>query len=296
MNKLINLLFISSFIIAISCKTEDAESLLNAEQNAAVKDQSVTEAYLTEAGDMATKAFNEPSSDQIAGGRTRGTITVNVQGDTRLSGATVTLVTDANSTPITPKGIITIDFGAGQTDSKGNVRQGKILLAYEGLRFIPGSKTTTTFEGYVVNSVQIEGTRTVTTNTLTGAPTFTVTFTVTDEDGKATFPDQTVITRNATHTHKIDFGSTVGGSTWTIQGQANGKTRTGSDYIFLINRDLIFKTECAFAGFALPSEGAAVFTVNSLPILLNYGNEGAGCDNKVTVSINGFSQELDVND
>lgn len=278
-------------ILLLSCK-DDVESLLSAQQNAAIEDQSVTEAYFNEAGDLTTKAFNTPSSDQISGGRTRATITIEVEGDTRFTGSIVTLVTDESSTPLSPKGNITIDFGEGQTDSKGTVRKGKILVAYSGLRFVPNSYTITTFEDYFVNGVKIDGKRTITSTSLTASPALKVTFTVADEDGIATFPDETTITRNASHVHTITFGNTIGGTTWEVQGQASGKTRTDSDYTFVINRALLFKTECAFNGIALPAEGEALFTVDNLPFVINYGDAGAGCNNTVTITFNSQSADI----
>ncbi|HOO11249.1 MAG TPA: hypothetical protein PKW06_15025, partial [Cyclobacteriaceae bacterium] len=190
---------------------------------------------------------------------------------------------------------ITIDFGDGQTDPRGVERKGIILVNYQGLRFVPGSKTITTFDGYEINGVKIEGTRTITTSSLTATPALSVSFLVVDVDGKATFTDQTTITRNATHTHTITFGNTPGATTWVVEGQASGETRAKAEYVFLIERPLVFKTECAFQGFAMPSEGEALFTVGSLPISLNYGGEGASCDNVVTVSINNASQDITVN-
>lgn len=293
MKKVLVIGILGSVLLLSSCK-DDVVSLITQEQNVAIDDQSTTEAYFNEAGDLSTSAFNTPSSTDIAGGRTNGTITIVVEGDNRFEGAVVTLVTATESTPLNPKGTITIDFGTGKTDSRGVERKGKIIVNYLGLRFVPGSQTTTTFENYAVNGVFIEGTRTVTSTSLTALPNLTVGFTVTDENGIATFPDQTTITRNAAHVHTITFGNTPGGTTWKVEGQANGKTRTGANYIFLIQRPLIFKTECAFSGIALPPIGEALFTVGELPILLNYGNEGTSCDNVVTVTINNQSQDITV--
>ncbi len=295
MKSAINLLAIGLVLIVVGCK-DTVETVITGEQSAAIEDQSTTEAYFNEAGDLSTTAFNKPSNKEIEGGRTNGTITIVIEGDTRFTGAVVTLVTGPDSKPSDPQGTITIDFGAGQTDSKGVKRKGKILLTYKGLRFVPGSTTTTTFDGYEVNGVKIEGKRTVTSTSLTAVPNLTVQFTVTDSDGKATFPDNTTITRNATHTHTITFGGTAETTIWKVQGQASGKTRAEANYVFLIQRPLIFKTSCALAGIALPPEGEALFTVGSLPITINYGNEGAACDRVVTVMVNNASQDITIGD
>lgn len=277
-----------------SCKEDVVINIVTPDQKLAIEDQSLTEAYFNEAGDLSTMAFNTPSADQIKGGRTNGSITFTVSGDTRFNGAVVTLVTSPNNNPLDPNGTITIDFGNGQTDPRGVVRKGMIIVTYQGLRFSPGSTTITTFDNYEVNGVKIEGTRTVTTNSFTLAPTLSIVFAVADVGGKATFSDQTTITRNATHTHTITFGTTIGGTTWKVEGLASGKTRTGVNYSSLIERALIFRTECAFSGYPLPAEGLILFTLNAIPIVLNYGDDGASCDNVVNVLINNQSQNVTV--
>jgi len=295
MNKILSTVILTSCIILVACD-DNEEKALSAEQSVAIEDQATTEAYFNEAGELSTKAFNTPTASEIAGGRISSTIIIFVEGDSRFAGASVTLVTAETSTALNPKGNITIDFGDGQIDNDGNVRKGKILVAYEGLRFVPGSSTVTTFDGYSINDVHIEGTRTVTSTTFTTSPSFQVTFTVTDANGKATFPDQSTITRNAMHTHTITFDSNAASSKWEVEGQASGKTRANDDYVFLINRPLVFKVECALSGFILPAEGEGLFTLNSLPISINYGDEGSACDNVVTVTLSGFTQEVTVND
>lgn len=293
MNKVISVIAVSGVLCFSSCK-DDEVNLVSQEQNAAISDQSVTEAYFNEAGDLTIQAFNAPTSDEIAsGGRSKGAVTLTIEGDTRFNGAIVTLLTTAENEPLNPEGIITVDFGAGQTDPRGTVRKGVIIINYQGLRFVPGSKTITTFDDYHVNGVKIEGTRTITTSTFSASPNLTISFIVKDNDGKATFSDQTTITRNATHT--ITFVNTSNGITWTIEGQANGEARRGESYVFLIERPLIFKSSCALSGFSLPSEGEALFTVDSFPVGLNYGDEGAACDNILTVTINDVTQNITVN-
>lgn len=293
MKKLLSLLAIGAVLSMLSCG-EDVERALNEEQEAAVNDQSQTEAYFNEAGDMSTAAYNSPKQSDLSGGRSNGTISVTVEGDTRFNGATITLVTDAASTPLVPIGMITIDFGSGQTDPKGIVRSGKILVAYRGIRFVSQSTTIITFDNYKVNGVQIEGTRTITSTSLTAAPFLTVTFSVVDANGKATFEDGTTITRNATHTHTIVFGGTADKTTWTVTGQAAGQTRGGVDYTFVINREMVYRLDCALSGIALPAEGEALFTHGDAVINLNFGAEGAGCDKKVGVSIGGATQEITI--
>lgn len=221
MKKIVSVLFIVVLIGMSGCK-DDAVDIITGEQKDIINDQSLTEAYFNEAGDLSTMAFNTPTTDQIKSGRTNGTITIVVDGDSRFNGATVTLVTEPGNNPLNPSGTITIDFGAGQTDPRGVVRKGKIIVQYQGLRFAVGSSTITRFENYYVDDVKIEGERKVTTSAFTLTPSISVTFGVKDSGGKATFPDQTFISRTAEHTHTITLGSTIGATTWKIEGSANG--------------------------------------------------------------------------
>jgi hypothetical protein len=298
MKKTLTMLTAGLMLLATSCK-DDPESPINEVQSAAIEDQSKTEAYFNEAGDLSTTAYNEPSEEDI-GGRTSGTITITVDGDTRFNGAVVTLVTAEGSTFFDPKGNITIDFGEGQTDPKGTIRKGKILVEYNGPRFAQNSYTVITFDNYYVKDVKIEGTRTVITSDgldLTKLPNVSVGFSVSDVGGKAIFSDGTFITREASHTHTIvlALGGTAAETTWTVSGQASGQTRAETDYSFAINRALVFRLDCALNGIALPAEGEAMFTLGAQPISLNYGNVGANCDNVVEVSVSGHTESLTIN-
>ncbi|MFZ5998921.1 MAG: hypothetical protein ACOYW3_00295 [Bacteroidota bacterium] len=272
----------------ISCKDEDEK--ISAEQTSAVNDQSVAEAQFNDANDMSTAAFSAPSAADISGRTTNGkSITITVAGDTRFTGATVTLETVANNNPLNPQGTITIDFGAGKTDSNGNTRKGKIIVTYKGLRFVPTSTMELTFAEYFVNGIKVEGKRTVTTTSLDNTG---ISFGVKDVGGKVTFADGTFVTRDAVLTYKWQFGATAAANQWIIEGTANGKTRDAKTYTFVINKALVFKVECALAKNYAPAQGEVLLTVGIIPIKIDYGT--GTCDNLVTVSVNGITQEITV--
>jgi len=124
---------------AISCKDDGNGAKISTEQSAAVLDASTSDAYFNDASDMSTTVVAQPQDDQFSGGRTKGTVSLTITGDTRFTGAQVTLVTSPNSTLALPLGKITIDFGAGQTDATGTIRKGIINIAYHGLRYVKDS-------------------------------------------------------------------------------------------------------------------------------------------------------------
>ncbi len=286
--KFLSMALVAVCVTLLSCD-EDDDQKLTSEQSKAVEDQSATEAYFNEAGDLSTQALSSPEDEQISGGRTKENITITVEGDTRFNGATITLTVGPNNNALNPQGTITIDFGAGQTDPSGTVRKGKILVAYNGWRFLPGSKIELTFQGYEVNGVKLEGKRTVTTTALAQN---SITFEVRDDDGKATFTDGTFVTREALHTSKWTIGNSAATTTWTIEGSANGQTRERQPYTATVQSPIIFKLECALSSFVAPAQGVLAFTVGTTAIQVDYGT--GTCDNKATVSVGGFSQEISV--
>ena len=99
-----------------------------------------------------------------------------------------------NNTPFPV--VITIDFGTtGCTGPDGRVRRGKIITEYTARLIMPGAMATTTFDGYYVNDVHVEGTHKITNTatTNTGARQFTIIVT----DGKLTKPNGNYIKWNS---------------------------------------------------------------------------------------------------
>jgi hypothetical protein len=286
-----NLLYLLVALVAIgfnACKDDDEK--ISSEQTAAANDQAVAEAQFNDANDLSTAAFAVPSGADMAGRISNGKmVTLTVAGDTRFTGATVTLETPANNSIVNPQGTITIDFGTGQTDSRGTTRKGKIIIAYKGYRWVPTSTMELTFNNYFVNDIKVEGKRTVTTTSVNNTG---ITFGVKDVDGKVTFTDGKSITRAATVTHKWQFGATIAANQWIVEGVANGKTRDDKTYTVTISKPLVFKVECALSKNYLPAEGEILLTVGVVPIKINYGT--GTCDDLVTVTVNGITQEITV--
>lgn len=126
-----------------------------------------------------------------------------------------------------PKKII-VDFGAGCTSPNGVVRKGKILLSYTGSNFLfPGTSIVTTFEGYEVNGLKIQGTRTITNGGI-DLLNSKVTLNVKIENGLITWPDNQTVTYSSTQVRQVSLGSS--GYEVSVTGTASGKSREGFDY------------------------------------------------------------------
>lgn len=280
---LISLTFLSSCL--------DDKFELSDQDSQNIENEAVTDGYFEDAEDMSALAVAvEPES---AGGRIAsfGKVSGTKPADLRFTGecVTVTLEMAEDTQPGNPHGYITIDFGDGCTDIKGNIRKGIIVVEFKGRRFFPGSEIITTFDGYHINGVRIEGTRTVTN--ITGSTTSAPKFEIVLEDGRATWPDETFATREGSHTREWVRAANPLEDQWIVEGSATGANRNGTLYQVEITKPLVYKRECAISNRVFMAvEGTKVLTVNSNTITIDYGT--GECDRIVTITINGQSRSV----
>jgi hypothetical protein len=267
----------------ISCDLNKIDFSANDSDN--VKNETVTNSYFEDATDISSTVVSAPADTE--GGRKIITIAT----DNRFSCAIISLDISDSSTLKVPKGLITIDFQTGCTDSRGNIRKGKILIAYSGRRFRPGSTIVTTFDGYSINGVAMEG-KHILTNTADSQesdPRFTLNLI----DGKLTWPDGTTALRETQHVR--EWVRTTGGlqDQWLVTGTATGTNRKLDTYSMTITKQLVYDKVCmvTHAKF-MPAEGKEELVVNSKKIDLDFGN--GSCDQKVDISINGKSTRVDL--
>jgi len=190
---------------------------------------------------------------------------------------------------------LVIDFGtAGCTDPKGNVRKGKILMIFTGDRKVAH---TTTFVDFFVNNKKVEGTRSFELTNLL-PPTFKTSL----SGGKITWPDGTFATREASHVRVWNKDlQQPSNSTYVIKkgGTASGVKRTGSPYAIEITKDLLFKRSCMEPPLkiSMPVEGTKIISSTNAAgtdrlMTVDFG-DGA-CDKKITVTVDGNTKEVTV--
>jgi len=269
----------------------------SANDNANVQSEANADAQTEETDDMAAQVLSADNGTLTGsredGSSSGGRIIPNL-GD-RFQCATVTLEFAADNVPVAigvlpnPHGYIFINFGTGCTDPRGRVRKGTIKIEFKGRRFLPGSTVITTFLDYYVDGIKIEGTRSL-TNT-SANETAPVTFAIT-EDGKVTWPDGTFATRVATRTRTWNRTVNPTGDSWTVTGSATGLNRRGREYTMTITKALVYKRECAITKKVFMAvEGTKELTCDGKKVTIDYGN--GDCDNKVTITINGRSKEVE---
>jgi hypothetical protein len=282
--------FITVFLLSLaSCDNERFNLSNDVAEN--VENEAATDGYFEDADDMATLAVSADGST-ASGAKTSSSGRAGVKpSDLRFACAEVSFVFADDNSTTTPHGLITINFGTGCTDSKGNVRKGIINIEFIGKRFLPASKIITTFDGYTINGIQIEGTRTVTN--ITGSTEDSPKFSIVLAGGKATWPDGTTATRTVDRTREWIRGANPLNDEWIVDGTASGTNRNGVSYSVDITTPLVYKRECAIGKKVfLPVEGVKELTTANNKIIIDYGN--GDCDKTVTVTINGQSKTVEV--
>ncbi|MEO6188915.1 MAG: hypothetical protein ABIO77_08725 [Ginsengibacter sp.] len=181
---------------------------------------------------------------------------------------------------------ITIDFGSGCTGKDGKVRKGKIISIYTGPMFIPGSKCSTSFEDYFVDSFKIEGQNTIENTSATNEKEWKVTVT----DGKITNMHSGAWEMwNSTKTHRQVEGNGTPryplDDIFHITGSTVATASNGNRWEALIVDPLVKKIGCHWI-----TKGNIEISKNNIKAKLDYGD--GTCDNEATITINGVSYNI----
>ncbi len=269
--KIETLLLSGLMLFFAACERDEMEQLDQAEADQALN-EAVVNTYYNELDGMITEAATAAENGRV------GTSSFFIP-----SCAAVTHNPDTRTT--------TIDFGATCTDARGTVRSGKIIITREGRIFDSGSSITATLEEYVVNAVQVEGTRVIANITQPSASMLT--FSIVLMGGKVTWPDGTMAEREVNHQRSWMRAINPADDEWHIDGSATGTNRAGQAYTSTIRNTLIYKVQCSAEGVFIPVQGELVITrPDKFPVLLVFG-EGY-CDQSLVVSANGRSRTITV--
>ena len=191
--------------------------------------------------------------------------------------------------------VITIDFGDGCTGPHGVIRSGKIIINYDGHRFVPGSYWTVTFEEFYINRRHIEGIRTVTniSESLEADPTFHIVL----EGGKVTWPDETFATREVDRVRVWIRAANPLLDEYHIlaESTADGTTRKEIAYSCLVLEDLVYKRECRGPKKGrIPVSGVKEVVFGGRTFIIDFGD--GECDTMVTITSDGETKTVDLAD
>jgi hypothetical protein len=185
-----------------------------------------------------------------------------------------------------PRNIV-IDYGTGCTGLFDVERSGKILITLSGPRGTTGSERVLTFDNYHVNGAKVEGTYTI--ENLGPNSSQNAVFAVSLEEGKISFPDSKVITREYSRQREYIQGyGTL--SPWDdrclITGTSSGSNLEGKTYSLTITNPLEWTAACRFL-----IGGTIRFDVDGIePFELDYGT--GECDAVATLSRGDESKEI----
>lgn len=184
---------------------------------------------------------------------------------------------------------VVIDFGSGCTGADGRIRKGKITVVYTGRLSVAGSSATTTFEGYYLDSIQVEGTHKITNTSPQGEKSYTISVTgatLTKPSGNYTsWNSEKTITQTAGLSTPIIALDDV----FSIAGEANGFVKKANKlyaWNTAITTPLVKKSTCR----RIVSGTVSIQKNNAAVAVLDYGT--GQCDRKATLKVNGDVLEI----
>ncbi len=270
----------------VSCtKTADP---ISADVTQTASNESAVSSQTGETSDMATSALAKTDTPPA---RVANTMT----DDDRLKCATILYDTAAFKTK--GSGKITIDFGTGCTDSKGNIRMGKIIIAWSGGRwYIAGAIHTISFSGYSINGVKFSDSDIRTVHNIS-TQTSPLTWTV-EASHNLTWPDASTASRTVHETRQWVRSATLTADKLIVSqttGAANaaaGTNRHGKTYSVQITTPIEYDRSCAISNKVfLPVKGVEVITYDGTKtVTIDFGT--GTCDNTFTITITGHSKTI----
>jgi hypothetical protein len=280
-----SLLTAFAIVALAACDKEEIERITLSDTSD-VGEESTVDSYYQDLDDLGNVAIDAPTDAEYSG-RVATVITVT---DQRLcDGAVVTIEPGENSTAESPYGVLTVDFGTtGCTDLKGNVRKGKLIFTYSGWRWQTGSTVVLTTNNYSINGVKLEGTRT--SENVTPSENDPLKFHVTLENGKATFPDNTVSLRESDIYWSWIRGANPSQDKLIIHDNstANGTTRGGRTYVVTLLEQLEYQRYCGMA-----VSGIKKYVIDGeRQITIDFGN--GTCDRTLVIEVGGVSKEITI--
>lgn len=202
-----------------------------------------------------------------------------------------------NNTPFPV--VITIDFGVGGCiGPDGRVRRGIIRTEYTARLLNPGAMATTTFDGFYIDSIKVEGICKITNIIATNTTPISRNFKVEVIDAKLSKPSGNYIMWNSTKFINQVEGLATPFQPWDdifkIEGDSRGKVLKGSLLIAWeskINEPLVKKFICRWivkGKIRTVRQNSATNTPWAAG--LDFGN--GDCDDQAILTINGISHQI----
>jgi hypothetical protein len=262
--------------LAQSCQDDNETNLSEQEELEAAEYSTLADNTFDDESEM----FDEVIGDENAGGRKKTDPC-----------ATVTRDEVAKT--------ITIDFKDGCVGPYGRKRSGKIIIKYSGTFGDNTANRIITFENFYVNNRKITGQVELRDFNRNADGNLTATRKLVDYT--VTFPNGKSIELNGSTTREWIAGEgddIAGNEVIRITGSYEGSTSRGRSFTRTIIEPVIADFNCRTSGGFLRVAGSHELTWKNLKKsgsrIVNYGT--GECDNEITVTINGKSHTITVNE
>jgi hypothetical protein len=291
--RIIITLFLFTVLTVFSCKKENSGASASDEENASLSaSESNAEAEFV-FNDVFDNVMGVNNDVGMQGTGVFGRImNSNTAEERPLSCFTVT-ITNLAAPNVFPLQII-IDFGPGCEGKDGHVRKGKIIATYTGRLITPGKDAAVTFDGFYIDSIQVQGTETIANTTAAGNRQFTIDVTnarLSKPNGNYTAWNNHKVITQTDGLNTPDFALD---DVFTIEGNASGQLKKGDLLVTWqseIESPLVKEFLCRWIvqGKIKTTLGASPAN-NQWQAELDFGS--GACDGLANVVINGTSHEI----
>jgi hypothetical protein len=268
-NSIVLSAFVAILLSIISCKKE--EQVVTDEQNIAYAEQS-----------LKASLFFTSSFSQAANGTSKANGFVENDGSLQPRGACTAPVVVPADLFTFPK-TVTMDYGAGCTDTDGKNKSGKLMLKV-GKIWEKGSTIQAIFENYSEDSIKLEGAYSIVNNSTLGVHNLTFiadNIKITGKDGKS-------ISYNIRQTHKQvggTFNTNFFDDVYEVTTEMSSTLPDGTKVSWASTTPLKKTNVCWWV-----QKGTGIIKINDTAMAIDFGNDT--CDNDATLTIGGIVRNI----
>lgn len=286
---LATLFFVLTALFITSCQKENSQNGSDEEQQLAASQAS------GEADAEADVVYNGVFDDAMGVNDEVGIGGTGVFG--RINACPTVTITRLNPPDLFPVRVV-LDFGTtGCTAPDGHFRKGKVITTYTGRLLAPGSMATTTFDGFYVDSMKVEGIHKISNVSVAVNNVFNRRFKVEVIDGKLTKPSGNFVEWNSVkYITQIEglITPTPLDDILKIEGNSRGRVKRGNLLVGWesnIREPLIKRFTCRWIVKGIVRTVRINIAVGSPWVAdLDFGN--GTCDNLAIVTINGIPHQI----